>query len=114
MRPKLVAFFSVLFCRGFYLGTTVSFWDFRAIFEPFVLDWLKSSFCGLYILVTDIDVEEDGTMEFYSDMMGLAETPSNWEVICNRELKDRLSSLPPNIRTYYLKCQKFDQAISKL
>ena len=67
-----------------------------------------------FILVTDIDVDEDGTMEFYSDMMGLAETPSNWEVICNRELKDRLSSLPPNIRTYYLKCQKFDQAISKL
>ena len=33
----------------FYSGTTVSFWDFRVLFEPFVLDWLENSFCGLYL-----------------------------------------------------------------
>ena len=67
-----------------------------------------------FILVTDIDVDEDGTMEFFSDLMELAETSSDWKVVCNRELKDRLSSLPSNISTYYIKCQKFDEVISKL
>lgn len=68
----------------------------------------------VFILVTDIDVDEDGTMEFFSDLMELAETSSDWKVVCNRELKDRLSSLPSNISTYYIKCQKFDEVISKL
>ncbi len=67
-----------------------------------------------FILVTDIDVDEDGTMELYSDLMGLAETSSDWELICNRELKDKLLSLPSDISTYYIKCQNFDEAISKL
>lgn len=67
-----------------------------------------------FILVTDIDVDEDGTMEFFSDLMELAETSSDWEVVCNRELKDKLLSLPSNISTYYIKCQKFDEMISKL
>ena len=68
----------------------------------------------VFILVTDIDVDEDGTMEFFSDLMELAETSSDWKVVCNRELKDRLSSLPSNISTYYIKCQKFDEVISML
>jgi len=67
-----------------------------------------------FILVTDIDVDEDGTMELYSDLMGLAETSSDWQMICNRELKDKLLSLPSDISTYYIKCQNFDEAISKL
>ena len=67
-----------------------------------------------FILVTDIDVDEDGTMELYSDLMGLAETSSDWQVICNRELKDKLLSLPSDISTYYIKCQNFDETISKL
>ena len=67
-----------------------------------------------FILVTDIDVDEDGTMEFYSNLMDLAETSSDWETICNRELKDKLLSLPSDISTYYVKCQKFDEVISKL
>jgi len=67
-----------------------------------------------FILVTDIDVDKDGTMELYSDLMGLAETSSDWQVICNRELKDKLLSLPSDISTYYIKCQNFDETISKL
>ena len=67
-----------------------------------------------FILVTDIDVDEDGTMELYLDLMGLAETSSDWQVICNRELKDKLLSLPSDISTYYIKCQNFDETISKL
>ena len=67
-----------------------------------------------FILVTDIDVDEDGTMEFYSNLMDLAETSSDWETICNRELKDKLLSLPSDISTYYIKCQNFDETISKL
>lgn len=67
-----------------------------------------------FILVTDINVDEDGAMELYSDLMGLAETSSDWKVVCNRELKDKLLSLPSNISTYYIKCQKFDEVISKL
>jgi len=67
-----------------------------------------------FILVTDIDVVEDGTMEFYSDLMSLAETSTNWKSICNQELKGKLSSLPTNINTYYIECQMFDEIISKL
>lgn len=67
-----------------------------------------------FILVTDIDVDEDGTMELYSDLMGLAEISSDWNTVCNRELKGKLSLLPSNISTYYIKCQKFDETISKL
>ena len=67
-----------------------------------------------FILVTDIDVVEDGTMELYSDLMSLAETSTNWKTICNQELKGKLSSLPTNINTYYIKCQMFDETISKL
>lgn len=67
-----------------------------------------------FILVTDIDVVEDGTMELYSDLMSLAETSTTWKTICNQELKGKLSSLPTNINTYYIKCQMFDETISKL
>ena len=67
-----------------------------------------------FILVTDIDVDEDGTMEFYSNLMDLAETSSDWETICNRELKDKLLSLPSDISTYYIRWQNFDDTISKL
>lgn len=67
-----------------------------------------------FILVTDIDVAEDGTMELYSDMMSLAETSTNWKTICNQELKGKLSSLPTNINIYYIMCQMFDETISKL
>lgn len=65
-----------------------------------------------FILVTDIDVDEDATMELYSNLMRLAETSSDWQVICNRELKDKLLSLPSDISTYYIKCQKFDEIMS--
>lgn len=67
-----------------------------------------------FILVTDIDVDEDGTMEFYSDLIDLAETSSDWQVICNRKLKGKLLTLPSDISTYYVKCQKFDEIMSML
>ena len=67
-----------------------------------------------FILVTDIDVDEDGTMDFYSDLMSLSETSTNWEVICSRELKGKLSILPSTISTYYIKCQHFDKTLSKI
>lgn len=67
-----------------------------------------------FILVTDIDIEDDGTMEFYTDLMSLAETSTNWKVVCNRELKGKLSTLPSAINTYYIKCQEFDNVIALL
>ena len=67
-----------------------------------------------FILVTDIDIVEDGTMELYSDLMSLAETSTNWKTICNQELKGKLSTLPLTIRTFYIKCQEFDKTLMKL
>lgn len=67
-----------------------------------------------FILVTDIDIDVDGTMELYSDLMSLAETSTDWKLVCNRELKGKLSTLPTNINTYYINCQEFDNVISKL
>lgn len=66
-----------------------------------------------FILVTDIDID-DGAMEIYSDLMSLAETSTSWEVLCNRELKGKLSGLPATISTYYVKCQKFDETLIRL
>lgn len=67
-----------------------------------------------FVLVTDIDIEGDGTMELYSDLMSLAETSTSWGLVCNRELKGKLSALPSTVNTYYIKCQKFDETIVKL
>lgn len=67
-----------------------------------------------FILVTDIDINENGAFEFYTDLMNLAETSNNWMDLCNQELKGKLSSLPAGISTYYIKCQEFDKTISKL
>lgn len=67
-----------------------------------------------FILVTDIDTEENGTMEIYSDLMNLAESSTKWELVCNRELKDKLLTLPSNINTYYTKCQNFDDIIKQI
>lgn len=67
-----------------------------------------------FILITDIDIDVDGTMELYSDLMSLAETSTDWKLVCNRELKGKLSTLPTNINTYYINCQEFDNVISKL
>lgn len=65
-----------------------------------------------FILVTDIDIVEDGTMELYSDLMSLAETSTNWKTICNQELKGKLSTLPTTISTFYIKCQDFDKKLT--
>lgn len=67
-----------------------------------------------FILVTDIDTGIDGPTELYADLMSLAETPTNWLEVCNRELKGKLEALPTDINTYYTKCQDFDEIISKL
>lgn len=67
-----------------------------------------------FILVTDIDIDNDGAMEFYSDLTSLAETSTNWELVCNRELKGKLSTLPSEVSTYYIKCQKFDETLAKI
>lgn len=67
-----------------------------------------------FILVTDIDIESNGVLELYSDLMSLAERSSDWKLICNRELKGKLLTLPSVVNTYYVNCQEFDNVISKL
>lgn len=67
-----------------------------------------------FILVTDIDIDEDAVMELYSDLMSLGETSTSWNLICNRELKGKLSELPSTISTYYIKCQELDNTLSKI
>lgn len=67
-----------------------------------------------FVLVTDIDIDDDGAMELYSDLVSLAETSTSWELVCNRELKGKLSVLPSSVSTYYVKCQKFDEILTKI
>ena len=62
----------------------------------------------------DIDIDDDGAMELYSDLISLAETSTSWELVCNRELKGKLSVLPSSVSTYYVKCQKFDEILTKI
>lgn len=67
-----------------------------------------------FVLVTDIDTENDGIKNIFFDLESLAETSTKWDVICNKELKNKLSVLPSSIRTYYTNCRNYDILISKL
>lgn len=67
-----------------------------------------------FVLVTDIAIQNDGIVGFWSNLGHLAETSAQWEHICNEELRNRLSSLPSNVSTYYVNCQEFETLLSKL
>lgn len=67
----------------------------------------------IYILVTDISVDQDGIGAIYSDLTALAGTSSNLNKLCNQLSWDIMRTIP-NIETRYWECRKFDNEISHL
>lgn len=67
----------------------------------------------LYVLLTDIAVDDDGIAAFSSDMMALAGTSSNLKELCNLLSFDIMRNIP-SVETRYWECRNFDKELSSL
>jgi hypothetical protein len=67
----------------------------------------------IYILVTDISVNDDGISNIYLNRTALAGTSSDLKKLCNQLSKNILNNIP-NIETHYWHCKDFDTKLSKL
>lgn len=67
----------------------------------------------IYILVTDISVENDGISAFSSDLMALAGISSNLKELCNSLSKGVMDGIT-SVETRYWECRSFDSNLSNL
>lgn len=67
----------------------------------------------LYILVTDISVENDGILAFSSDLSALAGTSSNLKDFCNSLTQGVMDGIT-TVETRYWECRRFDKNMSVL
>lgn len=68
----------------------------------------------VFILVTDIDVNEYGIESIHSDLMALAVSSSDWEAKCNSILEQQLNKQIIKIPKYYVNCKKLDDKLSSI
>ena len=66
----------------------------------------------VFILVTDIDVSEQGVENFHFNMMALATTSSVWESKCNTELNSQLEQQITTIPKYYVTCKQLENKLN--
>lgn len=59
----------------------------------------------VFVLVTDIDVNEEGLESFFFNMMALASTATEWETKCNIALKKQLDEQITTVPKYYVDCK---------
>lgn len=71
-------------------------------------------FCNVdhlaYIIVTDIDIKEQPLQTLQGNLMALAQTSSSLEVLCNKYMLSKISSIK-GIHTYYKQCKELDSFI---
>lgn len=67
----------------------------------------------IYILLTDISVEEDGICAFSTDLNALAGTSSNLKELCNSLSKGIMDGIA-EVETRYWECRDFDSKMSSL
>ncbi len=67
----------------------------------------------IFILVTDISVNDDGISNIYLNRTALAGTSSDLKKLCNQLSKNIMNNIP-NIETHYWHCKDFDTNLSKL
>lgn len=67
----------------------------------------------LYILVTDISVEDDGILAFNSDLTALAGISSNLPELCNSLSKGVMDNIT-SVETRYWECRHLDRNLSFL
>lgn len=63
-----------------------------------------------YIIVTDIDIKEQPLQTLQGNLMALAQTSSSLEVLCNKYMLSKISSIR-GIHTYYKQCKELDSFI---
>lgn len=63
-----------------------------------------------YIIVTDIDIKEQPLQTLLGNLMALAQTSSSLEVLCNKYMLSKISSIK-GIHTYYKQCKELDSFI---
>ena len=72
------------------------------------------NFCDVdhlaYIIVTDIDIKDQPLQTLQSNLMSLAETSSSLEVLCNKCMLSKISSIK-GVHTYYKQCKELDAFI---
>ena len=73
---------------------------------------LFSQIPEVFILVTDIDVSEQGVENFHFNMMALATTSSVWESKCNTELNSQLEQQITTIPKYYVTCRQLENKLN--
>lgn len=92
---------------------TQSQYDFKGKFETSrdicigIADATKlfDTIQAIFILVTDIDVNENAMQNFYANLMSLATTATNWETHCNIALKGSLDNQITTVPKYYVNCK---------
>jgi hypothetical protein len=67
----------------------------------------------IYILITDISVEDDGISALSSDLMALAGISSDLKELCNSLSKGVMDGIT-SVETRYWECRSFDRNISVL
>jgi hypothetical protein len=68
-------------------------------------DFLSTSKC--YIVVTDINIQQDPLISLASNLNLLAETASDWETICWKHLKEKVEQVK-GMKTLFVSCRDFD------
>ena len=61
----------------------------------------------IFILLSDISVEEDGQSDINSNLTALAGSSSNLNMLCNQLSTDIMNGIP-NVETRYWECREFD------
>lgn len=66
---------------------------------------------SVFVLVTDINVMEQGLESIATSLNLLGSTSTQWETVCNDYLGKKLDSIKP-IKTRYISCFDFDKLFS--
>lgn len=67
----------------------------------------------IFILLSDISVEEDGLSDINSNLTALAGSSSNLNMLCNQLSADIMNGIP-NVETRYWECREFDRKLETL
>lgn len=69
---------------------------------------ILKSIPSVYVLVTDISINEQGLESITANLNLLGSTSTNWETVCNRYLGKKLGTVK-QIKTLYVTCAEFDK-----
>lgn len=67
----------------------------------------------VFILLSDISIEEDGLADIHSNLTALAGSSSNLKMLCN-QLSAHIMDGIPDVETYYWECREFDEKLRGL